>query len=66
VIGSLQEFSKPQYCVDIFKVGLPVNMAYVSEQKSAESAYTREEAKQHLRNAAEAAGKAVSSIFPKA
>ena len=57
VIGSLQEFSKPQYGVDIFKVGLPVNMAYVGEQKSAEYAYTREEAKQHLRSAAEAAGK---------
>ena len=58
VIGSLQEFSKPQYRVDIFKVGLPVNMAYLGEGKSAEYAYTREEAKQHLRNAAEAAGKA--------
>lgn len=57
VTGSLQEFSKPQYGVDIFKIGLPVNMAYIGEQKSAEYAYTREEAQQHLRNAAEAAGK---------
>lgn len=57
VIGSLREFSKLQYGVDVFKVGLAVNMAYVGEQKSAEYAYTREEAKQHLRNAAEAAGR---------
>jgi tagatose 1,6-diphosphate aldolase len=56
VIGSLAEFSKPQYGVDIFKVGFAVNMAFVGEG-SGDFAYTREEAKSHLRRAAEAAQK---------
>jgi tagatose 1,6-diphosphate aldolase len=54
VVGSLTEFSKPQYGVDIFKVGFAVNMAFVGEG-SGDFAYTREEANGHLRRAAAAA-----------
>jgi tagatose 1,6-diphosphate aldolase len=56
VIGSLTEFSKPLYGVDIFKVGFDVNMAFVGEG-SGDFAYTREEAKSHLQRAAAAAQK---------
>jgi tagatose 1,6-diphosphate aldolase len=56
VVGSLTEFSKPQYGVDIFKVGFAVNMAFVGAG-SRDFAYTREEAKSHLRRAAAAAQK---------
>jgi tagatose 1,6-diphosphate aldolase len=54
VVGSLTEFSKPQYGVDIFKVGFAVNMAFVGEG-GGDLAYTREEANGHLRRAAAAA-----------
>lgn len=57
VARSLQEFSKPHYGVDIFKVGLPVNMAFVGDAGRSDSAYTREEAKVHFRHAAAAAGR---------
>jgi len=56
VVGSLTEFSKPQYGVDVFKIGLAVNMAFVGES-GGNFAYSREEAKQHLRQAGEAARK---------
>jgi len=56
VVGSLTEFSKPQYGVDVFKIGLAVNMAFVGE-RGGNFAYSREEAKQHLRQAGEAARK---------
>ena len=55
VVKSLDQFSLPGYGVDVFKVGLAVNMAFVGE--GGEFAYTREEAKAHLRRAAEAAKK---------
>lgn len=54
VVGGLAEFSKPQYGVDVFKVGLAVNMAFVGDS-GGNFAYTREEAKKHLRHAGEAA-----------
>jgi tagatose 1,6-diphosphate aldolase len=57
VIRSLEEFSKPQYGVDIFKVGVPVNMAFVGGAGNTDSAYTREEAKSHFQRAAAAAGR---------
>jgi tagatose 1,6-diphosphate aldolase len=59
VARSMQEFSKPQYGVDVLKVEVPVNMAYVAGSKSnkGESAYTREEAKEHFRHAAQCAKK---------
>jgi len=56
VVSSLSEFSNPRYGVDIFKVGFAVNMAFVGEGKG-DVAYTREEAKGHLRRAAAAARK---------
>jgi tagatose 1,6-diphosphate aldolase len=57
VIRSLAEFSKPQYGVDVFKVGVPVNMAFVGGAGNTDSAYTREEAKSHFQRAAVAAGR---------
>ncbi len=59
VTQSMVEFSKPQYGVDILKVEVPVNMAYVQGSKACkgESAYTRDQAKEHFRRAAAAAKK---------
>src|SRR5215469_11215752 len=54
VAKSMEEFSKPQYGVDVLKVEVPVNMAYVKGARDCkgEAAYTREEAKEHFRAAA--------------
>jgi len=54
VMGSMKEFSKPQYGVDVLKVEVPINMKYVAGTKSCkgESAYTRDEAKDLFRKAA--------------
>ena len=59
VSRSMQEFSKPQYAVDILKVEVPVNMAFVAGAKAnkGESAYTREQAKEHFLHAASMAKK---------
>ena len=59
VARSMEEFSKPQYAVDVLKVEIPVNMAYVKGARSSkgESVYTREEAKEHFRRAASMAKK---------
>jgi tagatose 1,6-diphosphate aldolase len=59
VARSMQEFSKEQYGVDVLKVEVPVNMAFVKGTKACkgESAYTRDEAKEHFRRAAAAARK---------
>lgn len=59
VIKSMQEFSKPQYGVDIMKVEVPVNMAFVQGARSCkgESAYTRDQAKDYFRKAAAVAQK---------
>ncbi|HXN26904.1 MAG TPA: tagatose 1,6-diphosphate aldolase [Candidatus Acidoferrales bacterium] len=56
---SMEEFSKPQYGVDVLKVEVPVNMAFVAGTKSCkgDSAYTRDQAKEHFRRAAAAAKK---------
>ena len=56
---SMEEFSKPQYGVDVLKVEVPVNMAFVAGTKACkgESAYTRDQAKEHFRHAAAAAKK---------
>jgi tagatose 1,6-diphosphate aldolase len=57
VTSGVAEFSKTKYRVDVLKVGVPVNMNYVqgSPSASGEILYTREEAKQHFRRAAERA-----------
>jgi tagatose 1,6-diphosphate aldolase len=59
VAKSMEEFSKPQYGVDVLKAEVPVNMTYVAGSKAnkGESAYTREEAKEYFRQAAAVAKK---------
>jgi len=57
VIKYMQEFSRPQYGVDVLKVEVPVNMRYVEGTKAntdGQVAYTRDEAKQYFRQAAAA------------
>ena len=53
----MREFSQPQYGVDVLKVEIPVNMRYVEGSKAnpdGQVAYSRDEAKQHFREAAAA------------
>jgi tagatose 1,6-diphosphate aldolase len=54
VAGAMQEFSKPQYNVDVLKVEVPIVMEFVEGTKAfkGEKAYTREEALEHFRAAA--------------
>jgi tagatose 1,6-diphosphate aldolase len=53
VSGSMAEFGKARYNVDVLKVEVPVEMAFVEGTKSykGEKAYTRDEALQHFRDA---------------
>jgi tagatose 1,6-diphosphate aldolase len=55
----MEEFSKPQYGVDILKVEVPVNMKFVSGTRafSGSEAYTREQAMELFRSAASVAKK---------
>jgi tagatose 1,6-diphosphate aldolase len=57
VTGSMQEFSKPQYKVDILKVEVPINAEFVegSSAYKGQKAYTRAEALDHFRRAAQVA-----------
>lgn len=48
VIRAMQEFSKPRYQVDVLKVEVPVNMAYV-EGYGTESVYTKKEARDYFK-----------------
>ena len=59
VIGAMREFSKPQYKIDILKVEVPVNAEFVegSSVYKGQSAYTRAEALDLYRKAADEAGK---------
>ncbi|SRR6266849_4791741 len=54
VAAGMKEFSKPQYCVDALKVGMPVNLSFVegSPSPGGEILHTREQAKQHFLRAA--------------
>jgi len=56
---SMEEFSKPQYRVDVLKVEVPVNTEYVegSSVYKGQTVYTRKEALAHFRESAAAAGK---------
>jgi tagatose 1,6-diphosphate aldolase len=56
---SMQEFSRPQYKVDVLKVEVPVNAEYVegSSVFKGQKAYTRAEALTHFREAAALAAK---------
>jgi tagatose 1,6-diphosphate aldolase len=53
VSGSMAEFGKARYNVDVLKVEVPVEMSFVEGTKSykGEAAYTRAEALQHFRDA---------------
>jgi tagatose 1,6-diphosphate aldolase len=55
VIGSMKEFSKPQYKIDVLKVEVPVNAEFVegSSVFKGKAAYSRKEALEHYRKAAE-------------
>ena len=59
VTKSMEEFSKPQYKVDMLKVEVPINANYVegSSVFKGQAAYTRAEALDHFRNAASVAKK---------
>jgi tagatose 1,6-diphosphate aldolase len=53
VSGSMAEFGKERYHVDVLKVEVPIDMAFVEDTRSfkGERAYTRREALQHFRDA---------------
>src|SRR5579871_3553019 len=59
VTRNMQEFSKPQYKVDVLKVEVPINAEYVegSSVYKGQKAYTRKEALDHFRRAADTAKK---------
>lgn len=59
VTKSMQEFSKPQYKVDVLKVEVPVNAEFVegSSVYKGQKAYSRQEALDYFRKAAEVAKK---------
>lgn len=59
VIGSMKEFGKPQYKVDVLKVEVPTNAEFVqgSSVFKGQSAYTRAEALKFYREAADTAEK---------
>jgi tagatose 1,6-diphosphate aldolase len=54
VIGSMAEFTKDRYGVDVMKVEVPVNMKFVEGAKSyaGQKAYSKQEAMDHFRKAA--------------
>jgi len=57
VAKGMAEYSKPEYRVDVLKVGVPVNLNYLqgSPLTSGEILYTRAEAEQYFRQAADCA-----------
>ena len=59
VMGAMQEFSKPQYGVDVLKVEVPINANYVegSSVYKGQKAYSRKEALDYFREAAGVAKK---------
>jgi tagatose 1,6-diphosphate aldolase len=59
VTKSMNEFSKAQYGVDVLKVEVPVNMAFVAGTRACkgEPVYTRDQAKEQFRRAASVAKK---------
>src|SRR3984957_18829079 len=54
VSGSMAEFGKARYNVDVLKVEVPIEMSFVEGTRAfkGEKAYTRKEALQHFRDAA--------------
>ncbi|HTM26400.1 MAG TPA: tagatose 1,6-diphosphate aldolase [Vicinamibacterales bacterium] len=57
VAGSMREFTKDRYGVDVMKVEVPINMKYVEGTKSFDGTkvYSRQDAKDLFRKAADAA-----------
>lgn len=54
VIRMMEEFSKPQYHVDVLKVEVPVNMNYVEGIGTGEVVYARDEALAYFKQQSEA------------
>jgi tagatose 1,6-diphosphate aldolase len=56
VAGSVEEFSSPRYAVDVFKVGVPVNMNFVESTAlpSSQAIYSRSQAAAYFRRASDA------------
>lgn len=54
VVGSMAEFTKEKYGVDVMKVEVPINMKFVEGTKSfgGQKAYSKQEAMEHFRRAA--------------
>ena len=67
VTRSMEEFSKPQYGVDVLKVEVPVTMSFVKGTSSyrGESAYSRKEIRT-ISARPPLSPKSRSSIFPRA
>src|SRR5947209_9590039 len=59
VAGSMREFAKPQYGVDILKVEVPVNMKFVEGTQSftGERAYSKDQAIDYFRQTSESVSK---------
>jgi tagatose 1,6-diphosphate aldolase len=59
VSGSMAEFGKAKYLIDVLKVEVPVQMEFVQGARAfkGEAAYTREEALHHFQDAASATHK---------
>src|SRR5947209_1134513 len=60
IARAIEEFSRPRYGVDVLKVEMPVNPAFVSGTRSfngGEAVYSRQEAIEHFRATASAATK---------
>jgi tagatose 1,6-diphosphate aldolase len=57
VTGSMAEFTKDRYGVDVMKVEVPINMKYVEGTKAfgGQAAYTKKEAMDHFRRSADVA-----------
>ena len=57
VAGSMAEFTKDRYGVDVMKVEMPINMKFVEGTQAfgGQKAYTRQEAMDHFRRSAEVA-----------
>lgn len=54
---SIEEFCKPAYAVDVLKIGVPVNMAFVESASlpASQTLYSRAEAMAHFRRVSQAA-----------
>ena len=61
VTGSMAEFTKDRYGVDVMKVEVPINMKFVEGAKAfgGQKAYTKQEAMDHFRRSADVATQAV-------